>query len=99
MTFSYHQKLKERLNEVIFDYITDESLSAEYLVSDIKQSVKDSFEYFDKYAKKCDTILNSITSLQSRVSDLESENVETSNTLYEIMNQIDSLKYNNNLKE
>ncbi len=38
-----------------------------------------------------DTLLNKVLLLEERVKKLEEENVETSNTLYELMNSIEAV--------
>lgn len=53
MTTTYESQRKERLSELIFDYLQDEDTSPEKLYTDIREEVISSLEYFEKYAEKC----------------------------------------------
>ena len=56
---SYREQQRERLADVVFEYLSDENITAEELISDFYAEVKSSFDYFDKYAKKCEKVMNS----------------------------------------
>jgi len=57
---SYSEHRKERLSDAIFEYLSDENTTAEELISDFYAEVKSSFDYFDKYAKKCEKVMNKL---------------------------------------
>jgi len=57
---SYREQQRERLSEAVFDYLSDENTTAEELISDFYAEVKSSFDYFDKYAKKCEKVMNTL---------------------------------------
>ena len=57
---SYREQQRERLADVVFEYLSDENITAEELISDFYAEVKSSFDYFDKYAKKCEKVLNKL---------------------------------------
>lgn len=57
---SYREQQRERLSEAIFDYLSDENTTAEELISDFYAEIKSSFDYFDKYAKKCEKVMNTL---------------------------------------
>lgn len=57
---SYREQQRERLSDVVFDYLSDENTTAEELISDFYAEVKSAFDYFDKYAKKCEKVLETL---------------------------------------
>ena len=57
---SYREQQREQLSEAIFDYLSDETTTAEEFISDFYAEVKSSFDYFDKYAKKCEKVMNTL---------------------------------------
>ena len=66
---SYSEQRKERLSEAVFDYLSDENTTAEELISDFYAEVKSSFDYFDKYAKKCEKVLEMLDVKESYEKD------------------------------
>ena len=61
---SYREQQRERLSDAIFDYLSDENTTAEELISDFYAEVKSAFDYFDKYAKKCEKVMNTLPKLE-----------------------------------
>lgn len=57
---TYSHSRKERLDDIIFDYISDEDTPAEQFYSELKTSVKDCVDYFEKYRSRSQHILNLI---------------------------------------
>lgn len=57
---SYREQQRERLSDAVFDYLSDENTTAEELISDFYAEVKSAFDYFDKYAKKCEKVMNTL---------------------------------------
>ena len=57
---TYAQQRRERLNDVIFDYISDEETSMEELFDDIIAEVRGSHEYFARYEQKCSKLLDKL---------------------------------------
>ena len=60
---SYSKQRRERLNDVIFDYISDEETSMEELFDDIIAEVRGSHEYFARYEKKCSMLLDKLNAV------------------------------------
>lgn len=60
MTSNYSDQRRERLNDAIFDYISDETTTAQDLISDILEEIRGSHAYFSDYAKKCAKMLDMI---------------------------------------
>ena len=48
----YNAARYDRLNDVIFDYISDEDISGKALYDDIVRAVQESVDYFSKYRDK-----------------------------------------------
>lgn len=48
----YNEARYQRLNDVIFDYISDEEISGKALYDDIVRAVQESVDYFSKYRDK-----------------------------------------------
>lgn len=61
---SYSEQRRERLNDVIFDYISDEETSMEELFDDIIAEVRGSHEYFARYEKKCADLLDKLNAVR-----------------------------------
>ena len=59
-SMSYSEQRRERLNDVIFDYISDEETSMEELFDDIIAEVRGSHEYFARYEQKCSKLLEKL---------------------------------------
>ena len=53
---NYQQNRKDRLTDLIGDYITDEDTTAEDLYQDILSEVKSWLDYHENYVKKCSTV-------------------------------------------
>lgn len=76
MTTTYESQRKERLSEVIFDYLTDENTSAERLYTDIRDEIISSMEYFQKYSDKCRRARDLITDdFFPDLGDYQSDNI------------------------
>tara|TARA_R100000951_G_scaffold56164_2_gene47169 strand:- start:834 stop:1091 length:258 start_codon:yes stop_codon:yes gene_type:complete len=54
----YSEQRKERLGEVVFDYLSDENTTPDELLCDLIEEVKDVFDYYNKYAIKCRKVLD-----------------------------------------
>ena len=59
---SYSEQRKERLSDAVFDYLSDEDTTPDELLTDFIKEVKDTFEYYDKYATKCKKVLDTLRS-------------------------------------
>jgi len=53
---NYKQDRKDRLTDIIGDYITDEETTAEELYQDIMSEVKSWLDYHENYVKKCSAV-------------------------------------------
>ena len=53
MNTTYESQRKERLSDVIFDYLQDENTSPEKLYTDIREEIINALEHFEKYADRC----------------------------------------------
>ena len=53
MNTTYESQRKERLSDVIFDYLQDEDTSPEKLYTDIREEIINALEHFEKYADRC----------------------------------------------
>lgn len=71
-SMSYSEQRRERLNDVIFDYISDEETSMEELFDDIIAEVRGSHEYFARYEKKCSDLLDKLNAV-TEASDADWE--------------------------
>lgn len=60
---SYKEQRRERLNEIIFDYLADEESSAEELMQDITDEVRGTHEYFARYESKCSNLLRRLVNV------------------------------------
>ena len=69
----YSEQRRERLNDVIFDYISDEDTTPDELYRDIKNEVESSLAYFQKYANKCQNLLDLVNGLPARSMISEEE--------------------------
>jgi len=58
---SYNHARKERLDDVVFDYISDENVDATQFYEELKQSIQDCVDYFEKYSKKSNNMLELVT--------------------------------------
>ena len=59
---SYSEQRKDRLSDVVFDYLSDEDTTPDELLTDFIKEVKDTFDYYDKYATKCKKVLDTLHS-------------------------------------
>ena len=59
---SYSEQRKDRLSEAVFDYLSDEDTTPDELLTDFIKEVKDTFDYYDKYATKCKKVLDTLRS-------------------------------------
>jgi len=55
---SYSEQRKERLSDVIFEYLSDEKTTPDELLCDLIEEVKDSYDYYNKHAIKCRKVLD-----------------------------------------
>lgn len=62
----YSEQRRERLSDVIFDYISDEDTTPDELYRDIKSEIQDSLTYFQKYANKCQNLMDLVNGLPAR---------------------------------
>lgn len=58
---SYNHSRKERLDDIVFDYISDEDTTAEQFYSELKASVRECVDYFEKFRDRSQSILDLIT--------------------------------------
>ena len=56
-TPSYSTQRKERLDDAIFDYLSDESTNAQQTYDDLINSIKSDAAYYKKYYEKCRDLL------------------------------------------
>ncbi len=56
-TPSYSAQRKERLDDAIFDYLSDESADAQQTYDDLINSIKSDAAYFKRYYEKCRDLL------------------------------------------
>tara|TARA_A100001035_G_scaffold157056_1_gene123989 strand:+ start:103 stop:429 length:327 start_codon:yes stop_codon:yes gene_type:complete len=56
-TPSYADQRKERLDDAIFDYLSDESTNAQQTYDDLINSIKSDAAYYKKYYEKCRDLL------------------------------------------
>ena len=54
---SYSAQRKERLDDAIFDYLSDESTNAQQTYDDLINSIKSDAAYYKKYYEKCRDLL------------------------------------------
>ena len=57
---TYSEQRKERLSDAVFDYLSDENITADELLNDFIEVVKDTFDYYDTHAKHCKGVLNAL---------------------------------------
>ena len=57
---TYSEQRKERLSDAVFDYLSDENVTADELLNDFIDVVKDTFDYYDGHAKHCKRVLNAL---------------------------------------
>jgi thymidylate kinase len=57
---SYREQQRERLSDSIFEYISDEKITADEFISEFYDEVKEAFDYFDKYAQKCKQVIDKL---------------------------------------
>ena len=69
----YSEQRRERLSDVIFDYIGDEDTTPDELYRDIKSEIQDSLTYFQKYANKCQNLMDLVNGLPARSMISEEE--------------------------
>jgi hypothetical protein len=58
---TYDHARKERLDDIVFDYISNEDTSPEQFYSELKSSVQDCVDYFEKFRDRSQSILDLIT--------------------------------------
>jgi len=68
---------RERLNDVIFDYITDEDVTPDELYRDIKSEVESSLAFYQKYLNKCQNLLDLVNGLPARSIQGETHHVRS----------------------
>jgi len=76
---SYEDQRRERLTDVIFDYIQDENTSARQLYLDIRNEIESTQQYHRKYVDKCDELmdhLNGFRDIDLNLSDSEETNYQ-----------------------
>ena len=57
---TYSEQRKERLSDAVFDYLSDENVTADELLNDFIEVVEDTFDYYDTHAKHCKGVLNAL---------------------------------------
>ena len=56
-TPSYSAQRKERLDDAIFDYLSDESVDSQQTYDDLINTIKSDAAYYKKYYEKCRDLL------------------------------------------
>ena len=56
-TPSYSAQRKERLDDAIFDYLSDESVNAQQTYDDLINTIKSDAAYYKRYYEKCRDLL------------------------------------------
>ena len=69
MSDIYDKQRRDRLSEVVGDYLTDESMSSEQFFNDLKKEVQDWVDYYKKYYDKSSQVLSYITGRATVISD------------------------------
>lgn len=59
MNKPYHDKMKERLSDVVFEYLSDKE-SLPLFLSDLNEIVKSNYDYFKTYADGCKEVLDKL---------------------------------------
>ena len=54
---TYQQSRKDRLDDLIMDYLTDEDTTPHQFAFELKQSIQSCVDYFESYAKKSKEML------------------------------------------
>jgi hypothetical protein len=75
MSDIYDKQRRDRLSEVVGDYLTDESIPSEKFYNDLKKEVEDWVDYYKKYYDKSSKVLSYIQreSLISEATDKDWE--------------------------
>ena len=60
---TYSEQRKERLSDAVFDYLADENTTADELLNDFIEVVKDTFDYYDTHASHCKGVLNALNAV------------------------------------
>lgn len=58
---SYNHARKERLDDIVFDYISDENIDANQFYKELKESIQECVDYFEKFSKKSNSMLELVT--------------------------------------
>ena len=56
-TPTYSDQRKERLDDAVFDYLSDENVTAQQTYDDLINSIKSDAAYYKKYYEKCRDLL------------------------------------------
>jgi|DEB0MinimDraft_6_1074348.scaffolds.fasta_scaffold49330_6 hypothetical protein len=60
MDKTYRDQKKQRLSDVVFDYLSDEETMTVFL-SDLKEIVKSTFDYHKTYSNGCKKVLDELS--------------------------------------
>lgn len=60
MDKTYHDLMKQRLSDVVFDYLSDKEILPLFL-SDLNQIVEENYDYFKTYADGCREVLDKLS--------------------------------------
>ena len=60
---TYSEQRKERLSDAVFDYLSDENVTADELLNDFIEVVKDTFDYYDTHASHCKGVLDALNTV------------------------------------
>ena len=60
---TYSEQRKERLSDAVFDYLADENTTADELLNDFIDVVKDTFDYYDNHASHCKGVLDALNTV------------------------------------
>ena len=66
---TYSEQRKERLSDAVFDYLSDENVTADELLNDFIEVVKDTFDYYDTHAKHCKGVLNALNVANPNITE------------------------------
>lgn len=60
---TYQQGRKDRLDDLIMDYLTDEDTTPHQFAFELKQSIQSCVDYFENYAKKSKEMIELVDTL------------------------------------
>jgi len=55
---TYEEQRRERLADVIFDYLSDEDVTSTHIYNSIQEEIQISYDYYAKHARRCQDLLD-----------------------------------------